>query len=88
MSAQNARFDKQTKTWEKMINENPNTEIIIAGDFNTDANIWKKREEDKSEYEKTFKLHSEILGSFDSHISTLFLAHKKTFFDTFLSLSK
>merc|ERR1712059_153645 len=59
--AQNISFDKQTITWEKMIIENPSVEIIITGDFNIDANAWKKEEKNKSPYEKSFNSMSKMI---------------------------
>ena len=51
---QNNRFDVQTKLWEKMFKDKPNTEIIIMGDFNINSKIWNKNVENLSEYDKSF----------------------------------
>ena len=43
ISKQNIRVDNPTKLWERMISENPNTEIIISWDFNINSLIWRKK---------------------------------------------
>ena len=58
---QNKRFEEQTNRWEKMMNDNPNTEVIICRDFNVNAKIWKKLEEENSEYEKSFNKMSKMI---------------------------
>ena len=44
-----------------MITENPNAEVIICGDFNINAKTWSKKEEDKSNYEKSFNKMSSMI---------------------------
>ena len=42
--------------WEKMLEDNPSDEIIIAGDFNFDANALFKDPKTLSKYENRYTL--------------------------------
>ena len=50
INEQNTRMQNQTEIWDKMVRENPTRECIIMGDFNVDAHIWPKNEEEKPNY--------------------------------------
>ena len=52
---QNRRFDSQTKEWEKILQENPDKEVIICGDMNINYRIINKEENLLSTYEKSLK---------------------------------
>ena len=51
---QNQRFDTQTKLWDNMMKDKPGTESIIMGDFNINAKIMNKSNNELTEYEKSF----------------------------------
>ena len=57
----NIRFKKQAELWKSMITENNNREMIFVGDFNLDANNWRKSENEKTSTEKTFNFMNNII---------------------------